>query len=132
MKVTLELGTDGDQVDITLPAVPRIGDQILWCDEATDEHGTYERQREYHVRMVDWTLSPTPQDEPFILVRLDLIADVSGSPVRPNEEPSSGDHDFQRGDDHVQRCTRCQLPHARWAGGPCPGPEHPFRPGEYV
>ncbi|MFF4403644.1 hypothetical protein [Streptomyces sp. NPDC001404] len=82
MKVTLELGdklnTVDEQVHINLPAVPRIGERIMWCDEATDEHGTYERLREYRVRMVDWTISAT--DEPFVLVQLDFLADVSGPP----------------------------------------------------
>ncbi|MFI8089092.1 hypothetical protein ACIF9R_12350 [Streptomyces sp. NPDC086080] len=66
MKVTLELGDNlaaglKEQMDVDLPAVPRIGEQILWCDEATDEHGTYDRQREYVVRMVDWTMGPSPE-----------------------------------------------------------------------
>ncbi|WKK27823.1 hypothetical protein QZH56_37180 (plasmid) [Streptomyces olivoreticuli] len=80
MKVTLELGDNlqagvSEQVDVDLPAVPGIGQQILWCDEVTDERGTYERQREYRVRMVDWTISPTSMGEPFILVRLDFLPD---------------------------------------------------------
>lgn len=62
---------------------------------------------------------------------------IDPHPARPNEEseddgPESGGHDFQWGDDRVQRCTRCTLPHSQWAGGQCPGPEHPLAPGEYV
>lgn len=78
MRVTLELGDNrkaglDEQVDVDLPAVPRIGEQILWCDEVADEDGTWVRQREYRVRMVDWTVSPTSMGEPFILLRLDLL-----------------------------------------------------------
>ncbi|MFD7066094.1 hypothetical protein ACFV97_02535 [Streptomyces sp. NPDC059913] len=79
MKVTLELGNAGEQVDVDLPAVPRIGEQVMWCDDATDEHGAYRRLREYRVRMVDWTVS-ADEDAPFILVRLDFLADMSGAP----------------------------------------------------
>ncbi|MHC3392078.1 hypothetical protein ACLQ2E_21825 [Streptomyces lavendulocolor] len=45
---------------------------------------------------------------------------------------TSEEHDFQRGDDHVQRCVRCHLPHAHWSGGPCPGSPQPWGPGNYV
>jgi hypothetical protein len=64
--------------------------------------------------------------------------DDDPGPVRPDEETTDeedgpeGGHDFQWGDGRIQRCTRCTLPHSQWAGGPCPGPEHPLKPGEYV
>lgn len=47
-------------------------------------------------------------------------------------QPEGEEHDFQWGKDHVQRCVKCALPHAHWMGGPCPGSDHPLRPGEYV
>jgi hypothetical protein len=81
MKVTLELGDDlaaghDEQVDIDLPAVPRIGERILWTDAVTGDDGLlYTRQREYRVRMVDWACGPTP-DEPSILLRLDYLGDA--------------------------------------------------------
>ena len=64
----------------------------------------------------------------------DLIdPDASAGPASTDEESDvDGGHDFQWGDDHVQRCTRCTLPHSRWAGGPCPGPDNPLPPGVYV
>lgn len=43
-----------------------------------------------------------------------------------------GEHDFAYGDDHVRRCARCRLPHAQWAGGPCPGAPADWKPGSYV
>lgn len=49
-----------------------------------------------------------------------------------DDEVEGEEHDFQRGEDHVQRCVKCTLPHAYWAGGPCPGSDHPLRPGKYV
>lgn len=49
-----------------------------------------------------------------------------------DDSPEGEEHDFQWGDDRVQRCVKCTLPHAHWSGGPCPGSEHPLRPGEYV
>lgn len=51
-------GVEEAEPDVDLPAVPRIGEQILWCDWVTGEDGEeYERQREYRVRMADWTFS---------------------------------------------------------------------------
>lgn len=50
---------------------------------------------------------------------------------RDEELVDARGHDFQWDGNHsVQRCTRCTLPHPRWAGGPCPG--NPLQPGEYV
>jgi hypothetical protein len=82
MLVTLELGDSvaaglEEQVDVDLPAVPRIGEQILWCEDVPDGRGgTYGRQREYRVRMVDWTLSAEEPGKAFVLVRLDFLADA--------------------------------------------------------
>ncbi|EFE65733.1 predicted protein [Streptomyces viridosporus ATCC 14672] len=42
------------------------------------------------------------------------------------------EHVFEYGDDHVQRCTRCRLPHSQWSGGPCPGAPVDWKPGSYV
>lgn len=60
----------------------------------------------------------------------DLIDPLDEEPE--DDGPEDGGHDFQWGDDHVQRCTRCTLPHSRWAGGPCPGADNPLPPGVYV
>lgn len=80
VQVVLEFRDTGEQVSVDLPAVPRIGEQVLWTDEATHEtHGPYVRMREYRVEMVDWSLSPGTR-RPSILVRLVLIEDVSGLP----------------------------------------------------
>ncbi|MCZ0207916.1 hypothetical protein OZK63_21115 [Streptomyces sp. UMAF16] len=79
MQITLQLGDTGEDIDLDLPAVPRIGEQVLWTDEATDDHGPYERLREYRVEMADWTLSRT--DSPFVMVRLAYMRDNSGSPA---------------------------------------------------
>ncbi|MFF9582482.1 hypothetical protein [Streptomyces achromogenes] len=79
MQITLQLGNTGEDIDVDLPAVPRIGEQILWADEVTDDHGTYERLREYRVEMVDWTLSRT--NSPFVMVRLAYMRDNSGPPA---------------------------------------------------
>lgn len=42
------------------------------------------------------------------------------------------EHDFQYGEDGVQRCTRCRHPHAQWAGRACPGTPQAWGPGRYV
>ncbi|MGI5436174.1 hypothetical protein ACQEV4_01330 [Streptomyces shenzhenensis] len=78
MNITLELSDTGESVDVDVPAVPRIGEEVLWTDEVSNDEGTYERMRMYRVRMVDWTMSQT--EEPFILLRLDFIEDNSGAP----------------------------------------------------
>ncbi|MFI0233140.1 hypothetical protein [Streptomyces sp. NPDC017086] len=79
MQITLQLGDTGEDIDVDLPAVPRIGEQILWTDEATDEHGTYDRMCEYRISMVDWSLSPGTT-RPHILVRCTFLQDISGLP----------------------------------------------------
>lgn len=83
VKVTLDLGDNvapglDEQVHVDLPAVPRIGEEILWCDEATSEHGTYDRMRKYRVQMVHWTMSAG--EDALILVQLDFVEDISGGP----------------------------------------------------
>ncbi|MET9142430.1 hypothetical protein [Streptomyces sp. NPDC004042] len=81
MKITLELGDTGEQIHTDLPAVPRIGEQLLRVDDATHEvHGDYQRMREYRVQMVDWTMSKGNEASPLILVRLDFLEDISGLP----------------------------------------------------
>jgi hypothetical protein len=42
-------------------------------------------------------------------------------PVDERRLSTRSEHDFRLGDDGVQRCVRCSLGHARWAGGSCPG-----------
>ncbi|MEV4928058.1 hypothetical protein [Streptomyces roseoverticillatus] len=71
-------GTTGAQADVDMPAIPRIGELVLWTDEGTDDAGPYERMRQYEVRMVSWALSADA--EPHVQVELRLIADVSGPP----------------------------------------------------
>ncbi|MFE8961720.1 hypothetical protein [Streptomyces iakyrus] len=63
---------------------------------------------------------------------IDTKTDSGDDPDEDEGQILDGGHDFQWGHDHVQRCTRCTLPHSRWGGGLCPGPDHPLRPGEYV
>jgi hypothetical protein len=87
MKVALELGDTGETVEVDLPAVPRVGEQILWADEITDDLGTWERLRDYCVGMVSWALST--KDAPFVMLRLDPVDDDSVGPVRPDEEPTA-------------------------------------------
>ncbi|MCZ9355151.1 hypothetical protein NGM36_36300 [Streptomyces mutabilis] len=46
-------------------------------------------------------------------------------------DPGNG-HDFQENEPPVPKgrfCTRCDLPLARWPGGPCPGSPGIFPPG---
>lgn len=84
MKITLELGDTGETVDLDLPTVPRIGEQILWADETTDDQGTWERLRDYRVHMVHWSLSPKPMGQPFILLRLDPLPDEDTGTEAPS------------------------------------------------
>lgn len=39
------------------------------------------------------------------------------------------DHRFERDvSDNVQRCVKCELPHAQWSGEPCPNVRQPEQP----
>lgn len=79
MQIRMVLNDTNDEVEVDLPAVPQIGSEILWVDEATDGHGgTYQRMRTYRVRMVDWSVSASEPKDPDILLRLDFLADTGG------------------------------------------------------
>ncbi|MFR9794244.1 hypothetical protein ACL07V_37415 [Streptomyces sp. MB22_4] len=109
------------------------GTPTIGVDVATTGHHDHIRLCLYDGADVEALLSPAAAR----MLRDRLDAALGTAPVRPDEEPEGdgpeyGGHDFQWGEDHVQRCARCTLPHSQWAGGLCPGPEHPLKPGEYV
>jgi hypothetical protein len=78
MRVTLEMDDTGEHADVDLPALPRIGEEVLWTvpEGATDDDGDpCDWMRKYRVRMVDWSLSSDTKSY-FITVQLAYIADA--------------------------------------------------------
>jgi hypothetical protein len=93
--------------------------------------------RENCVMREDAMITAVTEDKETRLARAMLTSilarmDVENGASLEDDEDEGEEHDFQWGEDHVQRCVKCTLPHAQWAGGPCPGSDHPLRPGEYV
>ena len=88
-----------------------------------------QRVEEVLVRYVDTAWGRAPET----LEIRDAIADIdtesggfepvlgAAPPVDERRLSTRGQHDFELDDDGVQRCARCSLGHARWAGGSCPG-----------
>ncbi|GAA3989066.1 hypothetical protein [Streptomyces plumbiresistens] len=80
MRIWFEFKDTGRDAHVELPAVPRVGEGVVWVTEGEDpDDGTVvEYRKKYRVQHVDWTisqrLSMTPQqDPPVILVRLELV-----------------------------------------------------------
>lgn len=80
-----------------------------------------------------WSWIEGASDGPSAVGELQQELKSAGyGPLKNDDDSPEEEHDFQWGEDRVQRCVKCTLPHAHWAGGPCPGSDHPLRPGEYV
>lgn len=76
--VYLEFADRYEDVQVKLPAVPRIGEVLLWTEEITDGEGPHDESTEYQVLSVNWAVSSPGMPEPdagegIVTVRLEPV-----------------------------------------------------------
>ncbi|MDH6434869.1 MULTISPECIES: hypothetical protein [Streptomyces] len=89
MQVWFEFGGTGRNAQVELPAIPRVGEDVLWITEGEDpDDGTVlEYAKEYRVHQVHWTIPQRPsmtagaEDPPVIRVRLEPAVKADRSPI---------------------------------------------------